>query len=277
MKEDFIFGIPLVAKVRSKNWAVIEHLFSLTLRSLLAQTDADFRVILAAHDVPSAWADLAHTPRFSLIQADWTPEPQTSANDDGGRKKWLIKQAVRNAGGGLLMFVDADDWVASDLVEKTRVVMRPHHVGAVITEGLALDYASLHAMPFPLGDAFDGPFHTLCGSCTVARIIPTASEQHWLDPHSVLGSHHEWEVQARRNGLSLAKPATSGVYMVGTGENHSEHQGPFADWRRHVTHTVRGYGTKLSSGMASKFGQNMRDLTSGRYLGYTQASDSGLK
>jgi hypothetical protein len=260
MKEPFIFGIPLVARSCAGDWAVIEHLFSLTLRSLLAQTDHDFRVILAAHDVPAAWANLAETSRFSLIRADWKPEPQTSANDDGGRKKWLIKQAVRNSGGGLLMFLDADDWVATDLVETTRAVMRPHHVGAIITDGFALDYTSLHAARFPIDGAFDGPFHTLCGSSTVGRIVPSATEQHRLDPHMALGSHHEWEVQAARNGLTLARPPTSGVYMVGTGENHSEHRGPFAEWRRHVTQTVQSRGTVLSAELAKTFGQNIQDL-----------------
>src|SRR3546814_9009510 len=115
MSEPFFFGIPLIARAVAGDWKLVEHLFGLTLRSVLAQTEADFRVILAAHDVPAPWRRVAHDPRFRLARADWAPEPPTAANDDGGRKKWLIKQMVRTAGGGLIMFLDGDDWVSRDL------------------------------------------------------------------------------------------------------------------------------------------------------------------
>ncbi|MFC3124365.1 hypothetical protein ACFOD4_04765 [Pseudoroseomonas globiformis] len=239
---------------------MIERLFSFTLRSLLAQTDRNFSVILAAHDVPAAWHDVSCKPGFHLIRADWTPEPPTSANDDGGRKKWLIKQAVRAGVGGLLMFMDADDWVASDLVEKVRAEMRPCHLGAVVRSGFALDYASLRTAPFPIAGAFNGPFHALCGSCTIGRIVATASETHLLDPHEALGSHHEWEARAAQGGFPLAYPATAGLYMVGTGENHSETHGPFARWRRQVTQSVRTSGTLLDPEMARTFGQSLNTL-----------------
>jgi hypothetical protein len=261
MKEPFFFGIPLVSRAGAADWAVIERLFSLTLRSLLAQTDRDFSVILAAHDVPAAWHGVSREPGFHLIRADWAPEPPTSANDDGGRKKWLIKQAVRARAGGLLMFFDADDWAASDLVEKVRAVMHPRHIGAVVTNGFALDYASLRLARFPIADAFDGPFHALCGSCTIGRVHAAAPEPHLLDPHTALGSHHEWEGRAAQHGFSLAHPATEGLYMVGTSENHSESHGPFAEWRRHVARAVRSHGTLLDPGLAQAFGQNIDELS----------------
>ena len=73
-----------------------------------------------------------------FLRADWDPEPPTAANDDGGRKKWLIKQQVRDEGGGLLMFLDAEDWVASDLVRRARATIGPETVGAIISAGYAI-------------------------------------------------------------------------------------------------------------------------------------------
>src|SRR4051794_36401365 len=102
LNEPFIFGVPMIAREVSHDWALAEHLFGLTLRSVLAQTDQEFRLILAAHDVPPPWAGVAQDPRFAFVEADWLPEPPTTANDDGGAKKWLIKKAVREFGGGLL-------------------------------------------------------------------------------------------------------------------------------------------------------------------------------
>jgi len=260
VSEPFVFGIPLIARAVAKDWAVVEQLLSLTLRSVLAQTDWDFIVILAAHDVPAAWAGVAGDPRFRVIRADWPPEPPTSANDDGGRKKWLIKQAVRDMGSGLLMFLDADDWVARDLVAVARAAIQPDDVGAIVSDGFALDYASQRVARFPIAGAFDGPFNGLCGSCTVGRIVAGARELHRLDPHLALGSHHEWEERAAENGVSLARLETMGLYMVGTGQNHSETDGPFAAWRREVTESVRARGTPLSADLARIFGQDVTEL-----------------
>src|SRR3546814_5385132 len=53
----------------------------------------------------------------------------------------------------LLMFLDGDDWVARDLVHRSREAMSPHDVGAILADGLALDYESLRIAPFPIAGA----------------------------------------------------------------------------------------------------------------------------
>ena len=262
MTEPFVFGIPLIARAAAPDWSVVERLFGWTLAALLAQTDRDFRVILACHDVPRAWATVADDPRFRLAPADWPVEPPSAANDDGGAKKWRIKQAVREDGGGLLMFLDADDWIARDLVATARATLRPGDVGAVVLHGHALDYRTMRATPFPLGDVYPGPFHGLCGSSTIGRIMPGAAQPHRIDPHAVLGSHHEWPDRAEALGLPLARLDTSGVYLVGTGQNHSEEHGPFTDWRTQVTAAVRARGQVLTADLAQRYGQDLADLHS---------------
>ncbi len=260
MTEPFIFGIPLIARAAADDWPLVEHLLGLTLRSVLAQSDGGFRVVLAAHDEPAAWRPVADDPRFALLAADWPPEPPTVANDDGGRKKWLIKQHVREQGGGLLMFLDADDWVSRDLVAVARATIAPGDAGAILGHGFALDHASLRVSPFPIPGAYDGAFHRLCGSSTIGRVIPGSAEPLRLDPHAALGSHHEWEESALRRGASLARLDCAGIYMIGTGQNHSEREGPFAAWRREVTRAVRTGGTPLDARLAARFGQNLDRL-----------------
>jgi hypothetical protein len=254
VNEPFFFGIPLIARAVAGDWAVVEHLLGLTLRSILAQSDRDVRVLLAAHDVPEPWLAMAGDPRFTILLADWVPEPPTAANDDGGRKKWLIKQRVRDEGGGLLMFLDADDWVASDLVRRARAAIGPATVGAVISAGYAIDYQSGRTLPFPIGGGFDEQFHQLCGSSTVARIAPGAENPLYLDPHAALGSHHEWTQAAARHGVALAMLDTIGAYLVGTGTNHSERESPVAWWRRKITDEVRRLGQPLTEPLTRRFG-----------------------
>jgi hypothetical protein len=260
MTEPFIFGIPLIARAASDDWGTVETLLDLTLSSVLAQSDGDFHVFLAAHDRPSPWRRVEDDPRFTLIAADWPIAAPTVANDDGGRKKWLIKHAVRESGGGLLMFLDADDWISSDLVRAARATLTPGDVGAIITDGLALDFTTLRAAAFPLGDTFAGGFHELCGSCTIGRVVPDSDDPLRRDPHTALGSHHEWAQNAHRQGVSLARLPIGGVYMVGTGQNHSERQGPFAAWRRAVTDTVRRDGAPIDRATAESFGQDLAAL-----------------
>ena len=260
MSDRFFFGIPLIARAAAGDWPLVEHLLGLTLRSILAQEDADVRVLLAAHDLPRPWLPLAADPRFTLLRADWPAAPPTAANDDGGRKKWLIKQRVREEGGGLLMFLDADDWVPRDLVRRARGAIGPDHVGALIEEGFALDYGSGRVMPFPIAGVFEGGFHRLCGSSTIGRVVAGAADPLRRDPHAALGSHHEWAEAAADYGAALARLDTAGVYLIGTGENHSERDGPFAAWRRAITHAVRSGGRPLDDGLAWRFGQDTARL-----------------
>ncbi|WP_174296874.1 glycosyltransferase [Sphingomonas bacterium] len=260
MSEGFTFGIPLIARVAAGDWALVERLLALTLRSVLAQRDGDFQVILAAHDLPEPWRAVERDPRFTLLRADWSPAPPTAANDDGGAKKWLVKQRVRDAGGGLLMFLDADDWVSRDLVASARACISDGHVGAIVDDGIALDWRTLRAARFPMADVFEGGFPDLCGSSTIGRVVLGRDDPLLLDPHAALGSHHEWRNRAAAIGAPLARLPVEGVYMVGTGQNHSERQGPFADWRRDVTEAVRRTGKPLDTATAQGFGQDLAAL-----------------
>lgn len=261
MSELFYVGIPLIARAVAGDWPLVEHLFGLTLTSLLAQDDPDLRILLAAHDVPAPWARHAADPRFTFLQADWHPAPPTAANDDGGRKKWQIKAFVRAAGGGLLMFLDADDWVGRGLVGSARRAIGPDHVGAIVGGGMAIDYRSRRALPFPIPGVFDGDFHELCGSSTIARVIPDAVDPIGVDPHAVLGSHHEWSATAAARGARLARlDDVAGAYIVGTGENHSERDGPFAAWRLGITQAVRSAGIPVDDALLAQFGLAGVDL-----------------
>lgn len=261
MRERFFFGIPLIGRAAARDWRLVEHLLDLTLRTVLAQEHGDFHVLLAGQDVPAPLAALAGDPRFTFIRADWPSDRPTAANDDGGAKKWMIKRRVRDEGGGLLMFLDADDWVPRTLVRRAREEIGADRIGAIVGEGFAVDYRSGRALPFPIAGAFDGAFHELCGSSTIARVVPGATSPLEMDPHAALGSHHDWPAAAGRLRASLVRLEIAGAYLIGTGENHSERDGPFTAWRQGITLVVRERGRPLDDRMAASFGLEPSCLT----------------
>ena len=52
MKERFVFGVPLIARGSCRDWALVDALLALTLRSVFAQRDADWTLVVAGHDQP---------------------------------------------------------------------------------------------------------------------------------------------------------------------------------------------------------------------------------
>ncbi|MBB5281863.1 hypothetical protein [Pacificimonas flava] len=248
--EPFYFGISLIARDAARSWDQVSTLFAATLRSALSQTDSNVKVVLAAHDTPDCWDLLSRTdPRLTLLRADWPVKPPSPANDDAGAKKWRIKEYVSKCGGGLLMYLDADDLVDVSTVEVARQLMGDEKPAGLVREGFAIDAMSGNALAIPDASAFNRPFHQLCGSTTVARITP--GEENAID---LLGSHHLWEERAEELRLNLAKLPLCGGYLVNSGENHSENQGPFADWRRSFAQAVAQRGRRVSPRLVRQLG-----------------------
>ena len=63
-REPFTFGIELTARGNAHDWSLVESLLDLTLTSVRAQTDQDFRIIVAGHDRPRL---RLHDPRLSFL------------------------------------------------------------------------------------------------------------------------------------------------------------------------------------------------------------------
>ncbi len=248
----FHFGIALTPRAGAGNWALIEALLDLTLGSVLAQTDGRFRVVVMGHDRPRTAMD--GDGRYTFLSAGWPVRDTGPHNDDSGRKKHALNDVVMGRGGGLLMLLDADDWVDVRTVEVARALVGPDHVGGLVARGVALDFRSLRAAALPQVDVFSEPFHRLCGSSTVALLRPGDPDPVRRDPFAVLRSHHRWVEEARDRGVGLADLPTGGAYLVNTSENHSDLHGPYADWRRGLIAAVNREGRLLDDRLAARFG-----------------------
>jgi len=252
--EPFTFGIALIPRASARNWPLVETLLELTLSSVRAQTDPDFRAIIVGHERPRA---ALGDPRIRFVEADWPAEDPGPHNADSGRKKHAINELVLNEGGGLLMFLDADDWVDMRLVEAARAAIGRDRVGALIEAGLVADFQTLRAVSLPDARVFAGAFHRVCGSSAVARLRPEAEDPIARDPWNALGSHHQWVELAKEHGAELARLPVSGTYLINTSENHSEIHGPYADWRRTFAGQVNDAGNALDDRSAARFGLSL--------------------
>ncbi len=257
MGEPFTFGIPLIARNAAVNWPLVETLLGLTLRSLAAQTDPLFRVVLAGHDRPAITAD---DPRITFITADWPVEAVRADNLDSGRKKHEIASHVLAEGGGLLMFLDADDWVDRQLVEVARSTILPGTLGGYIEDGFIVDPCAKRAVRLPDPRVFAGGFQRLCGSSVVARLVPGVPDALRRDPHAVLHEHFRWPESARELGGSAVPLSVIGAYVTNTSVNHSEMHGPFQAWRRSLSEAIKKIGFRIDDGFLSTFGLETHDL-----------------
>ena len=249
--EPFTFGIPLIARTSARDWPLVEALLDMTLASVMAQTAQDFRIVIAGHERPRLSVP---SSALSFIEADWVAEDVHSDNRDSGRKKHAINQHVLAGGGGLLMFLDADDWVDRRLVDVARSAILSDHVGGIIDTGFATDFQSLRTAPIPHPGIFDQGFHTICGSSTVVRLRPDAMDPLRRNPSALLHEHYRWTQVAAEHGVDLARLAVVGNYVINTSENHSEVHGPFADWRRTFTNAVNRFGCPIDDAFLERFG-----------------------
>lgn len=251
LREPFTFGIALIARGNARDWSLVESLLDPTLTSVRAQTDQNFRVIIAGHDRPRL---RLHDPRLSFLPVAWPTRAPKPCNADAGRKKRVIEDFVLAHGGGLLMLLDADDWVDVHLVEAARAGIGRKAVGALIDSGLVTDFKSLRAAALPHPAIFEREFHRICGSSSVARLRPEESDQLHRNPCMIFDSHHQWVDVAREHGATLARLPVSGNYLINTSENHSEVHGSYAAWRQTFKEAVNREGVPLDDDSAAHFG-----------------------
>lgn len=212
------FCIPLLPKAVAKDWTIVENLLRDTLRSLDAQTDRRFSVVLAAHEMPVDPKDYSFS--LSFIQAKWNPDDLVAGKlRDKRWKRKLLYDFLRSRGGGYAMFLDADDFVSNKLVAYALGEANPN--GYLITRGYAYDRSNVRIAPIP--GAWSGSFDSVCGSCTIINFrIEDLPASHENNPDAIsrnLKRHSEWKDVMTKSGRPLLEvPFPAAVYVL----NHSQ-------------------------------------------------------
>ncbi len=214
------FGVTLRSKAASKNWDNVVRDFNRTLHSICAQTDPDFRVIVACHEIPvlEGPAD----SRVEFLQTD-IPVPTTALEmmRDKGYKLSMIGKRIREYGGGYTMIVDADDLISNRVAAYVNA-----HPGE---NGFAPDYGYVHVIGEGCVRRTFQPDH-ICGSCIIVRYIlddlpaelPASPADKAAEACILRKPHPSIRPHMASIGRPLARlPFPATIYMRNTGDNHS--------------------------------------------------------
>lgn len=114
------FGISLKSKSVSRSWKRVQVNLTKTLRTILNNTDQNFRIIIAGHNKPNI-KEINHE-KVTWLCVKFNP-PTTSKGfwRDKIQKRGVIGAYLRKSGfNGYFMPVDADDWIHCRFVEYIR-------------------------------------------------------------------------------------------------------------------------------------------------------------
>lgn len=247
------FGIPLRSQKTAKDWDTVVRVFNRTLRSVYRQTDPDFRVFVACHEIPKLEQDYDERVQF-LISDQPVPQNQHEMMLDKGWKVSMIAHEVRSLGGGYLMIVDADDLVSNRIAAYAHA--HPHE------NGFLSRYGYVYNDGFPYMKKILAP-HRICGSCSIVYygvedLPEKMPENLWDDTHKdhwvVRKSHRIIPDYLAAHGKPLAPlPFPTTVYVRNTGDNHSMLSGGDLNAKRKIE-IVLGRKIKLDGDVGFAFG-----------------------
>lgn len=213
------FGIPLRSKETSNDWKKVSTFFNRTLWSVYNQTDPDFKIIVACHDIPILEHEFDE--RVEFIQVD-APIPHTKDEMmlDRGHKVHTIGIRIRELGGGFTMMVDADDIQSNRIAE---YVNRHQEANG---------FLSLNGYYYHVGDNFLKKGHKFPnGSSTIVKYSVDDLPDKYYDtmvasqnnnPHIIRKKHGDIPKICADMGRPLEPlPFIASIYVRDTGDNHS--------------------------------------------------------
>lgn len=213
-----IFIIPLQSPRASKNWPHVSVLAQRTLRSVLRQTDQDFRVFLVCNEPPDLCP--AH-PALTILERDF-PAPDMSVWENRMADKWgkvrVGLMAARRYASCHIMVVDADDCVSNRL--SGLCAEHPESNGWFFDQGWFRDEGS--RIIFKKKKDFD----MVCGTSSIVRAgpddLPTEEKGDRESIHILRSGHTKIRVNSVARGTPLEPlPFLGAVYCLATGENHT--------------------------------------------------------
>jgi hypothetical protein len=115
-----VFVVPLKSARVAKSWDYVSLLFERCLRSICAQTTAEFKVLVLHHERP---AIAFNHPAVTYVRVELpVPDPRdhTALNQDKFRKRFRGFLLARELAATHMMNVDADDCVSNRLAAWVR-------------------------------------------------------------------------------------------------------------------------------------------------------------
>ncbi|MGD6775880.1 glycosyltransferase family A protein [Sutcliffiella horikoshii] len=116
-KSTIVFAISLKSKKVSRNWDVVQQQLAKTLKSILNNTEQNFRIMVAGHEKPTI-NELSNS-KVTWISVNFPiSRSNVGMSNDKMKKRKVIAQYLSKEGySGYFMPLDADDWVHFRFVE----------------------------------------------------------------------------------------------------------------------------------------------------------------
>lgn len=158
-----VFCIPLRSKEVSKDWNKVSLLFNRTLESVYNQTNPNFKVFVACHQIPDLNKSYDDRVQFIIMNTKipvtyldmmWDKDTKIYTCQNAARK-YLIQQKLT---GAYFMNVDSDDLVSNKIAD------------FVVNKAKKLVYTSRHGYIYFEGNTYLKKARRLertCGSCFV--------------------------------------------------------------------------------------------------------------
>lgn len=217
----------------SSNYAKVEQLLDRTLRSVCAQTDDRFKVVVVCNQIPTG------IPAFinvHYVKVDFPPPSEVNQARTGlpavlkdkGTKYVIGLKKAEEFNPDYIMFLDADDYLHKDIAGFVNAQGKEN--GWFVNQGYVYRDGGL------LLSKTDN-FNQVCGSSNILKFdlvrqpdsitlnscqdsIMAAVDNDFL--FSVLGGHRKipaWFEE--RNKTLKAFPFAAAIWLTNTGENHS--------------------------------------------------------
>lgn len=236
------FLIPLLSKKAARDWDTVSILFNRTLWSCYNQTDPDFKILVACHEIPALTKEYDDRVEFLQVSEADAPIPTTQHEKmvDKGYKTHTLAMRLRELGGGYAMLVDADDLVSSRLA--AFVKQHPNENGFYVKTGYV----------YFVGDDYMKVMPKFASStCCIVNYSPEDLPQDYPKAMTDNNDENEWIIRKRHGGIvpackALGRPLKplpfkGAVYVLGSGQNDSlfGKKTKYQTWKRGLVQLFR--------------------------------------
>lgn len=225
---EFFFCIPLKSKRIGDDWERVEWLLDRTLRSIFNQTDQNFTVLIACHEIPdSEFADRENLHFLPLNFPVFRDSELARADRNLKMRRCAVE--IHGRGGGYMLGVDYDDLVSNRIVQYVRENEHPY--GYVMPTGFEGAAETKTMWPLPASRRLGPSFDKCSGTCAVLRFSPDdlPSSMDDVAPHtfdSFCSNHQLWETRSAALGRPLAPlPFPGAIYVIDSGMQMSRWTG----------------------------------------------------
>ncbi len=173
------FVIALKSKAKSKSWSKDSLLVARTVKSLLNQTNADFKIYIAYSDLPEkpvqdervqwiqfpySFAEMEDISDREIFLTRYTLGPYLTGFYDQGKKSLYAASFARKEGCRYIMSVDYDDLLSNKISGFVNSADEAKNYGWYVSKGYVYKEGENHLLKVPEG------INGRCGSSNIIRI-----------------------------------------------------------------------------------------------------------